>query len=72
MSVADVTLWSDIDRVEKVTGGRSTPRIALVTRDFLRPRWQAGALVLHVQPAVGGTVVPFETPFPTPCCVDHS
>jgi len=72
VSVADATLWSDIDRVEMVTGESVDPRIALVTRDFLRPRWVLGSLVLHVQPAVGGTVVPFETPFPTPCCADHS
>ena len=72
VSVADVTLWSDIDRVEDLTGLAVDPRTPLVTRDFLRPRWQGGELVLHVQPAVGGTVVPFETPFPTPCCADHS
>jgi hypothetical protein len=71
VSVADVTLWSDIDRVELVTGGPVDAGIPLVTRDFLRPRWDAGALVLHVQPAAGGTVVPFETPSPTPCCADH-
>jgi len=72
VSVADVTLWSGIDRVEMVTGEPVDAGIPLVTRDFLRPRWDAGALVLHVQTAVGGTVVPFETPFPTPCCADHA
>jgi hypothetical protein len=72
VSVADATLWSDIDRVEQVTGAAVDPRTPLVTRDFLRPRWQGGELVLHVQPAVGGTVVPFETPSPTPCCADHA
>ena len=72
VSVADVLLWSDIDRVEQLTGAPADPRTPLVTRDFLRPRWQGGELVLHVQPAVGGTVVPFETPRPTPCCADHA
>lgn len=72
VSVADVTLWSDVDRVELVTGGQVDPALPLVTRDFLRPRWERGDLVLHVQPAAGGTVVPFETPFPTPCCADHA
>jgi hypothetical protein len=72
VSAADVTLWSDIDRVEHLTGEAVDPRTPLVTRDFLRPRWQGGELVLHVQPAVGGTVVPFETPYPTPCCADHA
>lgn len=72
VSVADATMWSDIDRVELVTGEPAGPGIALMTRDFLRPRWVGGDLVLHVQAAVGGSVVPFETPFPTPCCAHHS
>ncbi len=71
VSVADATMWSDIDRVELVTGEPAEPGIALMTRDFLRPRWVGGDLVLHVQAAVGGAVVPFETPFPTPCCAYH-
>ncbi|MGI8590955.1 MAG: hypothetical protein ACR2M5_08200 [Nakamurella sp.] len=38
---------------------------------LLSPRWESGQLVLHVQPAVGGIWVPFETPNPTPCCAIH-
>lgn len=49
----------------------TVPATPLRTRDFLRPRWHAGELVLDVQPAAGGTLVPFETPHPTPCCADH-
>jgi len=29
-------------------------------------------MVLHVRPAVGGVVVPFEQPNQTPCCADHA
>jgi hypothetical protein len=72
VSVLDATLGSRIDRIEHLTGESADPQAALVTRDFLRPRWQGGELVLHVQSAVGGTVVPFETPAPTPCCADHT
>ncbi len=65
-------LATAIDRVDPLGGGELQPEALLVTRDFLRPRWESGQLVLHVQPAVGGTWVPFETPNPTPCCAIHT
>jgi len=65
-------LATAIDRVDPLGGGELRPEALLVTRDFLRPRWESGQLVLHVQPAVGGTWVPFETPNPTPCCAIHT
>ncbi len=71
VTVADV-LATLIDRVVALGGGQVAPDSLLVTRDFLRPRWDAGELVLHVQQAVGGTWVPFETPNPTPCCAIHN
>ncbi|MFE9727753.1 hypothetical protein ACFYQ5_30350 [Streptomyces sp. NPDC005794] len=43
----------------------------MVTREFVRPQWRDGELVLAAMPAVGGTLVPFEVPDPTPCCADH-
>jgi hypothetical protein len=39
-------------------------------RDHARPRSVDGESVLDA-PA-GGTLVPFETPNPTPCCADHA
>jgi len=69
--VADV-LATLIDRVVALGGGHAAPDSPLVTRSFLRPRWDAGELVLHVQQAVGDTWVPFETPNPTPCCAVHT
>jgi len=68
--VADV-LATLIDRVVALGDGHAAPESLLVTRSFLRPRWDAGELVLHVQQAVGGTWVPFETPNPTACCSIH-
>jgi hypothetical protein len=67
-----VTSQSDVDRVVLVTGGDVADARPLVTRNFLRPLWHDGDLVLHVQEAIGGTLVPFETPSPTPCCADHA
>ncbi|WP_307678107.1 hypothetical protein [Streptomyces sp. V4I2] len=43
----------------------------MVTWDHVRPQWQQGELVLTAMAAVGGTLVPFEVPAPTPCCADH-
>lgn len=64
-------LASAIDRVRVLGGGDADPATMVNTRDFLRPRWEGGALVLHTQAALGGTLVPFETPYPTPCCAVH-
>ena len=71
VSVGEVLDRSAIDRVRVLAGGSADRAARLVTRDFLRPRWTGGELVLDVQPAVGGTLVPFETPTPTPCCAEH-
>ena len=53
-------------------GGLLPPAAMLLTRDFCRPVYEAGALVLHVLPAGPGRVAPFEVPNPTPCCAAHS
>ncbi|MGN9757911.1 hypothetical protein [Streptomyces sp. SD31] len=73
LMIAEVLSRSAIDRVT-VLGrprGRPTPDAQLVTWDHVRPQWQNGELVLTAMPAVGGTLVPFEVPDPTPCCADH-
>ncbi|MFI9819455.1 hypothetical protein ACIHFC_03105 [Streptomyces sp. NPDC052013] len=72
LTVAQVLARSAIDRV-RVLGTRDAPdpSVPLVTREFVRPQWEGGALVLAAMPAVGGTLVPFEDPDPTPCCADH-
>lgn len=72
MAVEEVLSVSAIDRVTVLGGtGRPRPDTALVTNDHVRPQWQSGELVLTAMPAVGGTLVPFEVPEPTPCCADH-
>lgn len=72
VTVAQVLASSAIDRLHVLAADDADPEALLVTRDHLRPRWVNGELVLEVQPAAGGTLVPFETPNPTPCCADHS
>ncbi len=72
VSVGEVLDRSAIDRVRVLAGGSADGAAQLVTRDFLRPRWTGGELVLDVQPAAAGTLVPFETANPTPCCSMHS
>ncbi|MDT0392874.1 hypothetical protein [Streptomyces dubilierae] len=72
MTVAELLSRSAIDRVTVLgTPERPAPGTPLATRDHVRPQWQDGALVLTAMPAMGGALVPFEVPDPTPCCADH-
>ncbi|MFJ3019721.1 hypothetical protein ACIPH4_02030 [Streptomyces tendae] len=72
LTVAELLARSAIDRVTVLgTPHEPAPNTRLVTRDHVRPHWQGGRLVLAAMPAVGGTLVPFEDPDPTPCCADH-
>jgi len=48
------------------------PSTPLLTRDFVRPRWSNGELVLHVQPAIGGQPGPLGDTESTPGCADHA
>jgi hypothetical protein len=52
-------------------GGIAEDSDRLDTRDFVRPQFRDGELVLTATPAVGGVLVPFESRNPTPCCGDH-
>uniref|UniRef100_A0AAU3H1S9 Uncharacterized protein n=1 Tax=Streptomyces sp. NBC_01401 TaxID=2903854 RepID=A0AAU3H1S9_9ACTN len=72
LTVAELVSRSAIERVQ-VLGAQDgpDPSIRVVTREFVRPQWWEGELVLAAMPAVGGTLVPFEVPDPTPCCADH-
>jgi hypothetical protein len=72
VSVAQVLATTAIDRLRVLAADDADPDAVLVTRGHVRPRWVNGELLLDVQPAVGGTLVPFETPNPTPCCADHA
>ena len=71
MSVRQLLTESSIDRVRVLAAGDADPDMLVVTRDHVRPLWSGGQLVLTTQPAMGETLVPFESPDPTPCCADH-
>jgi hypothetical protein len=71
LTVSQVLELSAIDRVEVLGGGHAPVSAILDTRDFVRPQFRAGKLVLTTMPASGGVLVPFETRDPTPCCAEH-
>jgi hypothetical protein len=70
--VADVLAGTAIDEVRVLAGGVLPPAAVLATREFCRPVYEAGTLVLHVLPAGPGRVAPFEVPNPTPCRAAHT
>jgi hypothetical protein len=63
---------SAIERVEVIGGPPAEPDAVLRTRDFVRPVWSKGKLILQVMACPGGALAPFEVPDPTPCCADHA
>ncbi|MDT4950201.1 MAG: hypothetical protein QOJ37_2796 [Pseudonocardiales bacterium] len=72
VTVAELLAGTAIDAVAVLSGGDIDPATVVLTRGHLRPTWTAGRLVLAVERAAGGRLVPFETPTPTPCCADHA
>jgi hypothetical protein len=70
--VADVLAGTAIEEVRVLAGGVLPPAAVLQTREFCRPVYEAGTLVLHVLPAGPGRVASFEVPNPTPCCAVHT
>lgn len=71
MSVGEVLAVSALDRVV-VLGGVAVDDDIVETRDFVRPLWRDGELVLPVLPAGDHRFAPFEVPNPTPCCAVHA
>ena len=72
LTVGEVLARSALDRVVDLTGAEVDATTVVHTRDFVRPQRVGRLLELTVQPARGGTVVPFEDPDPTPCCAVHA
>jgi hypothetical protein len=71
LTVSEILQRSSIARVEVLGSGPAAPDDVVETGDFVRPQFRHGELVLITTPAAGGTLVPFETRTPTPCCADH-
>lgn len=60
--------------VHQLLAGSSIDRARVLAVGDADPEWSWSPVitfVLSTQTAVGGTLVPFETPHPSPCCVDH-
>jgi hypothetical protein len=70
-TVADVIASSAIDQLELLGGGSVDGADVLHSRNFVRPLWKHGRLVLPVMPSGPAAVAPFEVPDPTPCCGEH-
>ncbi|MFF5292873.1 hypothetical protein [Paractinoplanes globisporus] len=71
LTVGELLEVSAIDKVEVLGSGAASPDDRLDTRDFVRPQFRSGELILTATPAAGGVLVPFETRNPTPCCANH-
>jgi hypothetical protein len=68
VTVAELLARTAIERVNVLGGAAATPGDVVETRDFLRPLFRGGQLVLPVLPAGANRLAPFEVPDPTPCC----
>ena len=71
VTVAVLLSESAVDEVVSLGGGRARASDRIDTQNHLRPEFSAGRLVLRTRPSVGGDLVPFEQPHPTPCCASH-
>jgi hypothetical protein len=71
LPVATLLSASAIDEVVVLGGPPCEPDTLIDTRDFVRPQYRDGRLVLMATPAPGGLIAPFEVPNPTPCCGNH-
>ena len=71
LRASDLRKRCGIDLVEPL-GGLPLDDDSLVdTLDFVRPIRRAGQVVLLVQPAAGGVLIPFEVEHQQKCCADH-
>jgi hypothetical protein len=68
--VTEITALSEIDEVVGI-GVPVGPDSRVDTLGFLRPTYQAGRLVLLVEPAAGGVLRPSEIAQPHQCCGGH-
>ena len=72
LAAEDVASLSAIDRLVGLAG-TPTSGVRLATRDFVRPEFAGGELILRVRPYDSDdAVAPFEVPHPTPCCFLHA
>jgi hypothetical protein len=68
-TIREVLALTDIEAIDSL-GIPVDPETPVVTRDFVRPTFRAGQLVLALRPRAEGMGC-FEQPDPTPCCAMH-
>jgi len=71
VTAADLRARCGIDQVEALGGLAVDDTTLIDTRDYIRPIRRNGQVVLLVQPAVGGVLIPFEVEHQQKCCSDH-
>lgn len=71
LTAAELRDSCGIDQVEAIGGLPVDDDTLIDTRDFIRPIRRNGQVVLLVQPAVGGVLIPFEVEHQQKCCADH-
>ncbi|HET6299258.1 MAG TPA: hypothetical protein VFG33_38190 [Kribbella sp.] len=71
LTAAELRDRCGIDQVEALGGIPVEDDTVVDTLDFLRPIRRNGQVVLQVQPAAGGVLIPFELEHQQKCCADH-
>jgi hypothetical protein len=71
MMAAELRERCGIDQVEALGGIAVADDSPIDTLDFIRPVRRNGQVVLLVQPAAGGLLIPFEVEHQQKCCADH-
>jgi hypothetical protein len=71
LTAADLRDRCGIDDVEALGNLPVEDDSRIDTRNFIRPIRRAGRVVLQVQPAAGGVLIPFELEHQQSCCADH-
>jgi hypothetical protein len=71
LTAADLRTRCGIDQVEALGGLAIEDDTLIDTRDFIRPIRRNGQVVLLVQPAAGGVLIPFEVEHQIKCCANH-
>lgn len=71
LTAADLRERCGIDEIEALGGLHVADDDLIDTLDFIRPIRRAGRIVLLVQPAANGVLIPFEVEHQQKCCADH-
>lgn len=71
MTVRELRERCGIDQVEALGSSPVEDDTLVDTRDFIRPIRRDGRVVLLVQPAAGGVLIPFEVEHQQKCCAEH-